>query len=39
MIHRPFIKIAKAISYRAKIIAMDEPSATLTEHELARLFD
>jgi ribose transport system ATP-binding protein len=33
------VEIAKAISYRAKIIVMDEPSATLTEHELARLFE
>ena len=33
------VEIAKAISARAKLIVMDEPSATLTEHELARLFD
>jgi ribose transport system ATP-binding protein len=33
------VEIAKAISTNAKLIVMDEPSATLTEHELARLFD
>ena len=36
---RQMVEIAKAISARAKIIVMDEPSATLTEHELTRLFD
>ncbi|OQB35116.1 MAG: Ribose import ATP-binding protein RbsA [Candidatus Hydrogenedentes bacterium ADurb.Bin179] len=33
------IEIAKAISFNSKIIVMDEPSATLTDHELAALFD
>lgn len=32
------IEIAKALSFNAKIIVMDEPSATLTEHELDALF-
>jgi ribose transport system ATP-binding protein len=32
------VEIAKALSVDAKIIAMDEPSATLTEHELESLF-
>ena len=32
------VEIAKATSRRSRIIAMDEPSATLTEHELADLF-
>lgn len=32
------VEIAKAISFQAQIIAMDEPSATLTEHELENLF-
>ncbi|MBM3494135.1 MAG: sugar ABC transporter ATP-binding protein [Armatimonadetes bacterium] len=32
------IEIAKATSRRSSIIVMDEPSATLTEHELASLF-
>ncbi len=32
------IEIAKALSFQAKIIVMDEPSATLTDHELASLF-
>ena len=33
------VEVAKATSRRAKIIAMDEPSATLTEHELENLFN
>ena len=33
------IEIAKALSVNAKIIVMDEPSATLTEHELEALFE
>ena len=33
------VEIGKAISFNAKIIVMDEPSATLTEHELEALFD
>ena len=33
------VEIAKALSVNAKIIVMDEPSATLTEHELEALFD
>ena len=32
------VEIAKAISAHARLIVMDEPSATLTEHELKRLF-
>lgn len=32
------VEIAKAASQNAVIIAMDEPSATLTEHELESLF-
>lgn len=32
------VEIAKALSVDAKIIAMDEPSATLTLHELKSLF-
>lgn len=32
------VEIAKAVSFNAKIIVMDEPSATLTGHELAHLF-
>ena len=48
-VHRPvnecsvaqqqMIEIAKALSFNSKIIVMDEPSATLTEHELKALFD
>ena len=33
------VEIAKATSRSATIIAMDEPSATLTEHELQSLFE
>lgn len=32
------LEIAKSLTINAKIIAMDEPSATLTEHELQKLF-
>ncbi len=32
------VEIAKAISVDARVIAMDEPSATLTTHELQNLF-
>lgn len=32
------VEIAKATSRKCRIIVMDEPSATLTEHELERLF-
>ncbi|EGD52617.1 ABC transporter related protein [Thermoanaerobacter ethanolicus JW 200] len=34
-----YIEIAKAISYNAKIIIMDEPTSSLTENEVAHLFD
>ena len=33
------VEIGKAISFNSKIIVMDEPSATLTDHELRALFD
>ncbi|MBD3267857.1 ATP-binding cassette domain-containing protein [bacterium] len=32
------VEIAKALSFNANIIAMDEPSATLTQYELDNLF-
>ncbi len=32
------VEIAKASSRKVKVLAMDEPSATLTEHELQNLF-
>ena len=32
------VEIAKAISFNSRIIVMDEPSATLTDHELDALF-
>lgn len=33
------LEIAKAISYNAKIIVMDEPTSSLTENEVANLFN
>jgi rhamnose transport system ATP-binding protein len=33
------VEIAKAISFNAQIIVMDEPTAALTEVEVSRLFD
>jgi ABC-type sugar transport system ATPase subunit len=33
------VEIAKALSVESKVLVMDEPSATLTEHELASLFE
>ena len=35
---RQMVEIAKALHHRARLIAMDEPSATLTDKELAHLF-
>ena len=35
---RQMVEIAKATSRKAKVIAMDEPSATLTAHELENLW-
>ncbi len=35
---RQMVEIAKATSRQSQVIAMDEPSATLTERELERLF-
>ncbi len=36
--HQQMVEIAKALSVEARVIAMDEPTATLTEHEIAHLF-
>jgi ribose transport system ATP-binding protein len=33
------VEIAKALSVESKVLVMDEPSATLTDHELASLFE
>jgi ribose transport system ATP-binding protein len=33
------VEIAKALTFDARIIVMDEPSATLTDHELKALFE
>ena len=35
---RQMIEIAKAVSYRAKVIVFDEPTSSLTEPEAERLF-
>ncbi len=35
---RQLVEIAKAISYDAKIVIMDEPSSSLAEHEVQGLF-
>lgn len=35
---RQMIEIAKASSYNAKILVLDEPTSSLTEEEVARLF-
>lgn len=37
--HRQIVEIAKVITRKAHIIAMDEPSAPLTENELKKLFE
>ena len=36
---KQLVEIAKALTFDAQVILMDEPSATLTDQELARLFD
>jgi len=36
--HRQLVQIAKAISYRARVIILDEPSASITPVELETLF-
>jgi ribose transport system ATP-binding protein len=36
---RQIVEIARVISRKARIVAMDEPSAPLTENELKRLFE
>jgi len=33
------VEIAKALTFQARIIVMDEPTAALTSHEVERLFD
>ncbi|MGE3309222.1 MAG: sugar ABC transporter ATP-binding protein, partial [Limisphaerales bacterium] len=33
------VEIAKALAFEARILVMDEPSAALTAHEVARLFE
>ena len=35
---RQMVEIAKAVSYNAKIIVLDEPTSSLTEQEVAHLF-
>ena len=36
---KQMVEIAKALSYNSDIIIMDEPTATLTEHEVNKLFE
>ncbi len=36
---RQMVEIAKAVSYNAKIIVLDEPTSSLTAHEVNMLFD
>ena len=36
---RQMVEIAKAISYDAKVIVLDEPTSSLTAHEVEMLFD
>ncbi len=36
---RQMVEIAKAVSYDAKIIVLDEPTSSLTEHEVELLFE
>ncbi len=36
---RQMVEIAKAVSYNAKIIVLDEPTSSLTENEVDKLFD
>ncbi len=36
--HQQVVEIAKALSQRARILVMDEPTAALSDHEIDRLF-
>jgi methyl-galactoside transport system ATP-binding protein len=36
---RQMVEIAKAVSYHAKVIVLDEPTSSLTENEVEKLFD
>ena len=36
---RQMVEIAKAVSYNAKIIVLDEPTSSLTENEVDKLFE
>lgn len=36
--HRQMVEIAKAVSYNAKIIVLDEPTSSLTDKEVEQLF-
>jgi methyl-galactoside transport system ATP-binding protein len=36
---RQMVEIAKAVSYNAKVIVLDEPTSSLTDNEVKKLFD
>lgn len=36
---RQMVEIAKAVSYNAKVIVLDEPTSSLTENEVEKLFE
>ena len=35
---RQMVEIAKAVSFNSKVIVFDEPTSSLTENEIERLF-
>ena len=36
--NRQMVEIAKAVSYNAKVIVLDEPTSSLTDKEVKKLF-
>ena len=37
--HKQLVQIARVLSAEARVLLLDEPTSSLTEHEAARLFD